>query len=130
MVTRVFVYGTLKAGMASRHLVKPYLVETRPAVARGLLYDLPCGYPAMVPGEGTVHGELLTLRRAERALQVLDCLEDFHGPGHAGNLYERVRTRVVTAEGEECEAWVYYWARPHELPALGRLLPGGRWPPP
>ena len=57
---KVFVYGTLKPGECNyRRYCEGKVVEALPAIARGQLFALPIGYPAMVAGEGIVCGFLL-----------------------------------------------------------------------
>ena len=54
---QVFVYGTLKPGEVNYQLYcAESVVEFFPAVAKGLLYKLPIGYPAMTRGDRNVLG--------------------------------------------------------------------------
>ncbi|MFZ5591461.1 MAG: gamma-glutamylcyclotransferase family protein [Bacillota bacterium] len=124
---RVFVYGTLLTGMANHYLIAPYAKKITPAQARGLLYALPYGYPAMIAGNGTVYGEVVELTGGEEAWRVLDDLEDYRGPGCPDNLYERVVQKVCLPGGQLISAYVYLWAKPDELPRIGRLLVHGNW---
>lgn len=100
---RVFVYGTLKRGQRNHPLVVPYLHRVLPGSVAGFrLYHLgagerrPYAYPAMVPGEGRVYGEVLFL--SPQALPLLDALEE------EGVEYRRVRVWVETPEGR-LSAW-------------------------
>jgi len=121
-VERVFVYGTLKRGERNHPLVAPYLHRVLPGWVEGFrLYHLPQGphrpyaYPAMVPGEGRVYGEVLCL--APEALPLLDELEE------EGVEYRRVRMVAQTPEGP-VEAWAYLYLGGLE----GALpLPQGVW---
>lgn len=57
-----------------------------------------------------VHGELLRLipAVASSTLAELDALEEFAGPGCAGNVYERVEVMVEAGESDApVRAWVY-----------------------
>uniref|UniRef100_A0A7C2FUI4 Gamma-glutamylcyclotransferase family protein n=3 Tax=Thermus islandicus TaxID=540988 RepID=A0A7C2FUI4_9DEIN len=119
---RVFVYGTLKRGQRNHSLVAPYLQRVLPGSVAGFrLYHLgagghrPYAYPAMVPGEGRVYGEVLFLR--PQALPLLDALEE------EGVEYRRVRVRVETPEGR-LSAWTYLYLGDLEA-ALP--LPEGVW---
>ncbi|GLV48067.1 gamma-glutamylcyclotransferase [Thermus sp. LT1-2-5] len=121
---RVFVYGTLKRGERNHARVAGKLLGVVPGYVEGFrLYHLPEGegrpyaYPAMVPGEGRVYGEVLLL--PEEALSLLDALEE------EGEEYRRVRVLVHTAEGP-LEAWAYLYLQDLQ----GALpLPEGVWPP-
>jgi len=117
----VFVYGTLKRGERAAALAeRAGLVARVPALAKGLvLFDLPFGYPAAVPGEGVVYGELLYFEDLERALALLDRYE--------GSEYLRVPHRVL-AGGRERLAWVYLYKSEEAARKVGgRRLRGGRW---
>lgn len=117
----VFVYGTLKQGERNHGLVASLVRRVLPGYVEGFaLYHLPAGkgrpyaYPAMVPGEGRVFGEVLFL--PPEALPLLDELED------EGVEYRRARVRVQTPEGA-VEAWAYLYLE--EPP--GVLLLEGVW---
>ncbi|MFE6931635.1 gamma-glutamylcyclotransferase [Streptomyces sp. NPDC057699] len=158
-----FVYGTLLPGEPNHdRFLRGRTCRERPAVLPGaLLYEGP-GYPYAVEGHGTVHGALVTAAPGAYAelLGLLDDLEEFLGPGHPRNLYERVAREAVPAPGVPHEpgpggpgarepagqpgpgepgpvrAWVYLAAGAvaRSLRTGGTLVPGGDWlsrrPPP
>lgn len=97
-----FVYGTLLPGEPNHDLfLRGRTTGERPAVLpRALLYDGP-GYPYAIDGHGRVHGTLLTAAPGVygELLGLLDHLEEYLGPGHPRNLYERV-VREVELPGE------------------------------
>jgi len=125
---RLFVYGTLMSGMSNHHYLKGRVADLQQARARGLLYHLPYGYPAMVEGDGVVTGELVTLIDPAEILADLDELEDYHGPGNPGNEYERVNRPVELMNGRMVtEAWVYLYCRGEEAARIGRLVKDGDW---
>ena len=119
----VFVYGTLKSGGSNAAVARRAgLIRATPARLQGFrIYDLqPEGYPAVVRGPGVVYGEVLTLAGSLTEMDALEGL-DLTPP-----MYRRIRCRT---EGSG-EAWVYEYARPERLDALGATwLPSGRWPP-
>lgn len=115
----MFVYGTLREGGSNRRLVEPYLLTSRPHAVPGRLYDAG-DYPALVLDEretGLVFGEVLTV--TEAALEPLDELEDYFGPGHPDNLYDRVQL----GDG----VWVYVWPQEKADAARLPLIEGGDW---
>lgn len=65
-----------------------------------LLYEGP-GYPYAVEGHGTVHGALVTAAPGSygELLGLLDHLEEYLGPDHPRNLYERVVRQVIPGPG-------------------------------
>ncbi|WP_097929919.1 gamma-glutamylcyclotransferase [Streptomyces anulatus] len=133
-----FVYGTLLPGEPNHDLfLRGRTAGERPAVLpRALLYDGP-GYPYAIEGHGRVHGTLLVAAPGiyGELLGLLDHLEEFLGPGHPRNLYERVVREVeLPAQGapdggEPVRAWVYLAAAAvtRSLRTGGVLIPEGRW---
>lgn len=115
----LFVYGTLRPALARgepAELIRG-LRHCGSATVSGLLYDLG-DYPALVPGEGLVRGDLLEITSAEQ-LAALDAYEECDGPRP---LYRRELLPAVRADGEETLAWVYRYAGPL---AAARPIPGG-----
>lgn len=154
-----FVYGTLLPGEPNHDLFLRgrTSVERAAVLPRALLYDGP-GYPYAIDGHGRVHGTLLTAAPGVygELLGLLDHLEEYLGPGHPRNLYERVIREVELpgeaegkgkgkgkgeregerdgeAEGEEgareIRAWVYLAAAAvtRSLRTSGSVIAEGRW---
>lgn len=102
----VFTYGTLQRGFRNHaRFVRGRaagIVPARLCGARVWAYTS-LGFPGLEllqPGDGgVVYGELLRLSPGTFAatLAELDALEEFAGPGHAGNVYERVLVEVEVA---------------------------------
>ncbi|WP_098020427.1 gamma-glutamylcyclotransferase family protein [Streptomyces sp. b62] len=130
-----FVYGTLLPGEPNHDLfLRGRTAGERPAVLpRALLYDGP-GYPYAIEGHGRVHGTLLVAAPGVygELLGLLDHLEQFLGPGHPRNLYERVVREVELpgpGDGGPVRAWVYLAATAvtRSLRTGGVVIPEGRW---
>jgi gamma-glutamylcyclotransferase (GGCT)/AIG2-like uncharacterized protein YtfP len=128
-VVKVFVYGTLKPGEANyQRYCAGKVVETTKAIAQGKLFALPMGYPAMTPGDSTVHGYLLSLTNLD-VLNALDELEDYH-PARAAseNLYNRKQIETYNPQGNSLGwAWVYIMTQELVLQLEGVHLPNGWW---
>lgn len=127
-----FVYGTLMQNMANHHLVQGDVLQCHRATIKGTLYHLPRqGYPVLVEeGEGTVHGEVLKMRRQEQVLARLDRLEGFITPGNPANLYERDEREVYLPEtGESVCTYVYVCPEHHRerIKRIGVLVADGNW---
>lgn len=128
---QVFVYGTLKPGEENynRYCLGRGVIHT-PAIARGLLYQLPMGYPAMTTGEGWVHGFRLSFNDAH-LLAELDDLETFAPDRHAReNEYQRTWIEIYTPEQESLgQSWGYQmWAS--KIQELGGIpIFSGLWQP-
>ena len=149
----MFFYGTLKRGHANHDLFCQGYMRLKEASARGRLYDLPLGYPALVVPEedisaaGTADpaGDVSEQRRLglgavrrpdgprvygelftfDDPEERLPALDRLEGfyPG-GPSLYRRVLIPVETAGGTGVLAWAYVTAG-----SFGTHLPGGHWPP-
>lgn len=123
----IFVYGTLKPGLRYHYLAqKAGAFEKEEAYLEGFgLYHLePENYPALVRGEGRVHGWRYTYADISKALKVLDHLEGLHLEPPE---YERV---VAVAQPSKKKAWVYlYVGRERLEQATATLVSTGIWKP-
>ncbi|SMB89001.1 gamma-glutamylcyclotransferase family protein [Deinococcus hopiensis] len=132
LLTRVFVYGTLRPGERNAAVARRGGTFTAvSALLSGyrLLHLLPEAYPGVVPGapEDTVLGEVLTYAPADwdRALPFLDELE---GVNDTPPLYIREQVTVGLEGGRELSAWVYVYADTARLSRPGvRPVPEGDW---
>lgn len=129
MIEYMFVYGTLLRGFINHHLIKPFAVEIVPAATPGELFHLEYGYPALVLNNAAqwVSGEAVKVSDLARALPILDNLEGYHGVNHPDNLYNREVCKIRLADGTERDSYVYVWAHPDRLPAIGLPVTGGSW---
>ncbi len=116
----LFVYGTLREGQTMSGLLARR--PRSPARVRGALWDLPAGYPALVPDPdaGWVHGELIGALEPA----VLGLIDHYEGV-HEG-LYRRVLVDVHLGLRTE-RAWAYVMEHPERLG--GRRVSSGRWRP-
>lgn len=110
----VFVYGTLLRGERNHGVVAPYLKAVQPGMVRGRMYDVGT-YPALVLGtdDHLVVGEWFTVTGA--GLKAMDALEEYFGPGHPDNEYERVQVADVS-NGRS--GWVYVWEDNRQCPEI------------
>jgi gamma-glutamylaminecyclotransferase len=114
-MTKVFVYGTLKAGYGNHQLLADSIsIGDASTVARWAMID--SGFPVVLPGDdGQVVGEVYDIDKI--TLQRLDRLES------NGHMYQREVVDVALANGEVIQAWMYvgvpdYW----HMPILGQNL--------
>jgi gamma-glutamylcyclotransferase (GGCT)/AIG2-like uncharacterized protein YtfP len=128
---RLFVYGSLMEGFFNyKKTLEGKVISRDPTRARGLLYHQSLkGYPAMIPGEGWVKGELLELSDFENIILLCDQAEGYLGPGHCENEYERRFSALELDNGEENFAHIYWYVRRDlctpENPAVP--VPSGDW---
>ncbi len=121
---KIFVYGTLKPGGRNYFLARG-VTHAEDAFLDGytLLHFEPEGYPAMVPGEGQVHGVVLTFADFGVVLPDLDALEGLHLTPPE---YERV---LVSAQPSGETVWTYVYVNQIRLTGAGVTpVAGGNWP--
>ncbi|MFI5862509.1 gamma-glutamylcyclotransferase family protein [Streptomyces sp. NPDC051546] len=130
-----FVYGTLRPGEVNHDLfLRGRTAAEEPArLPDAALYEGP-GYPYAVdrPGSGSaIAGELVTPVPGAygELLLALDLLEEYAGPGHPANIYDRTAREALRPDGTPVRAWVYLAAPPlaHRLARSGTPIPGGDW---
>ena len=97
-------------------------LQARPARTRGKLFQLPAGYPGLVPhAEGAwVKGELVSVNSMAR-FTVLDMVE-----GVDKGLYERIKI-PVEIEGQEIQAWAYVMSEKQVKQLGGTPIRSGAW---
>jgi len=126
---KVFVYGTLKPGECNyQRYCTGFVVAAEPAVARGQLFALPVGYPAMTPGDGLVHGVLLSFA-SPAILRNLDELEDYdpHRPT-SQNEYDRQQIEVFNPALQSLGLVWAYLMTPEKVRRIGGVpIPAGVW---
>ncbi|MEO0408712.1 MAG: gamma-glutamylcyclotransferase [Cyanobacteria bacterium P01_A01_bin.135] len=133
----VFVYGTLKPGGVNYPRYCAGALSQQPAIARGHLYDLPAGYPAMTAPTDTafaIYGYRLQFNDPAW-LKMLDELEDYDPlRPRQENEYYRIQVPLVPTEPRVLgleplgTAWVYLMEPWRVQQMGGKLLPQGRWP--
>jgi gamma-glutamylcyclotransferase (GGCT)/AIG2-like uncharacterized protein YtfP len=130
--TAFFVYGTLKRGQLNCSLIEPHARWIERAYTSGRLFDVGL-FPALVEGEGTVHGELVHLDAMDvpRLLSLIDRLEDFRPEDPGGSMYVRRVVEVTTDSNHRVPAYAYFYNCEHpSLPRPATLvhLAAGEWP--
>lgn len=126
---RVFVYGTLKPGEENYRLFcEGKIYRTVAAIARGDLYDLPVGYPAMTPGTGEVRGYVLEFDDPT-LLAELDELEEYDPQLPAEeNIYTRLAVEVVDENHQAIgHAWLYQMSMERVKAMGGVKVKDGVW---
>lgn len=133
----VFVYGTLKPNEINHSVCADYVEECHPAIAHGLLYHLPFGYPAMTPTEaGVVQGYVLVFTNPI-VLSVLDDFEQhdpekfrYYAPGQSlvANQYQRQLLQAYTPDHYPAWlAWSYVMTVEQISRVNGIAAPSGCW---
>lgn len=120
----LFVYGTLRRGMRYAHYLQGASLVVSNAWIQGELFDTGDGYPGLISGKGRVIGDIYQVDSEQ--LKRVDELEDYFGPNHPDNLYERVMEEINTKKGHLL-AWVYYYCDTARLKQTGIWIPSGNW---
>jgi gamma-glutamylcyclotransferase (GGCT)/AIG2-like uncharacterized protein YtfP len=116
-----FVYGTLMKDLKNHDYIAKDILTREEAWIPGTLYHLEYGYPALIlDGNGKVKGEWVQVRNGDEIVRKLDALEDYYGPGHPDNHYERRQIEVLGQKG-----YVYEWVL--SLKGISTLVPHGDW---
>ena len=115
MADFVFFYGTLMTpfNRPGRQRVTPQMSFVGRGTIRAALFDLGI-YPAAVPSHDgrTVSGEVYELLDPPVVLAVLDEIEGYRAAEPERSLYTRVLTDVALDDGENLEAWAYFYNAP------------------
>ena len=118
MITRLFVYGTLRPGQQRWPFLAPFVIdEGDDESVSGVLYDTGNDYPAArFDRRGAIHGRVYSLHpdRLDEALQRLDEVE-----GAVVDLFHRIT--VTTSAGHD--AWAYEYCGETEFVEIT----GGDW---
>lgn len=127
---RLFFYGTLLDGSdnAMARAVHRLVTPIGPATVRGSLFAVPDAqgwFPALIAGEGLVHGGLYEATSAltPGELSRLDAYEEYDPRDPAGSLYLRQTREVTDAAGAQISADLYLYNWP--LPPGSCAIPSG-----
>jgi len=119
----LFLYGTLLpddvAGEVT-HIVRLFN-QMGSAYVRGRLYDFG-DYPGAIldpSSEMSIRGELVALPPNQTLIDELDKYEEFDSLNPDASLFIRKRTKVMLANGESLEAWIYVYNKdPGDAPIV------------
>lgn len=123
MSERVFFYGTLRTGFTRRPQigVDSKLTFVGHGSIQALLFDLGL-YPAAVPGDGRVWGEVFEIDDPLSVLTRLDAIEGYRPATPEQSLYTRMQAPVALEGGRTVSAWVYFYNAP--LGQASQILSG------
>jgi gamma-glutamylcyclotransferase (GGCT)/AIG2-like uncharacterized protein YtfP len=128
---KLFAYGSLMEGFFNyEKVLKNKVISRNFGKVRGLLYHQnKKGYPALVPGNELVSGELLELVNFDELILECDKLEEYFGANNPDNYYERRITEIELINGVKTSAWVYWYTR-NDLKSYKNpvtYIPNGDW---
>lgn len=117
-----FVYGTLKIGGVFAKHFDEYRLSSEKATLKDMdLYKVGW-FPGILPGKGSVIGELHKYKEPDAVLKHMDRIEGYNG--NENDLFKREHKTVITASGKEVEAIVYVY---NNDPASMKMIENGVW---
>jgi gamma-glutamylcyclotransferase (GGCT)/AIG2-like uncharacterized protein YtfP len=124
----LFVYGSLRKGFQhpAYGYISRYFTLVSDATVKGALYDMG-PYPAAIPGDGIIIGELYRINNADEFSWAMAQLDDYEGlntEDGAKPLYRREPVDAETAGSTE-RAWIYWFngeVNPQSRIATGDVL--------
>ena len=124
---KIFVYGSLRKDFWNHEKVFKHRLRKieKGSLKDFSLYHLPAGYPAIVPGNDTIYGEICTLSHAKH-LKSIDLLEGYTG-NPAIDLYVREKKSILLEDGREEMCWVYLYINQNYVKNKGIYIPHGDW---
>ena len=100
-----FVYGTLKKGGCFAKEFDKFRVNSEEASINNMnLYKIGW-FPGIVPGDGSVKGELHEYKEVDKVRQIMNHIEGC--TGSKSDLFRCERHNVITSSGKEIKADVY-----------------------
>ena len=109
----IFVYGTLLEGCRNYDLyLKGHVHQVTPALVKGTLYSLKMRhYPALLPGDEFIHGEMMEVD--DEVIPAIDRLESYM-PGNLYNEYNKEDAQIYdTDRNPLCVLPVYFYNIAH-----------------
>lgn len=132
----LFTYGSLMENFFNYQLYLTGKIQGKPKKARiqGSLYHLTeKGYPALLPAESWVYGEVFELKDFDQDIQVLDQMEGFD-QGEPNEYHREKRTvylfnEATQAYDQALTAYVYRYAVENdaEFKNHSDFIPEGDW---
>ena len=108
-VLPIFVYGTLMVGERNYiDVLHDNLTHVENAKVKGTLYYYKKeDYPALMPGEHWIEGQLFYVNELHEVLKPLDEIEGYISKNNPSNMYNRDIVEVVTEDGKMLQAYAY-----------------------
>ncbi|CAM3700289.1 gamma-glutamylcyclotransferase family protein [Erysipelothrix urinaevulpis] len=109
MSDQIFVYGTLMEGYRNfDKYLQGHVLKIEKATVKGKLYDMPyLDFPALLEGNDTVHGEVITVDNFSKLQKDIDAMEGYKG--NDDDMYKRIPKTVFLESGEEIILDVYQY---------------------
>lgn len=131
----IFVYGSLREGFFNynKYLDGKVLNKRDAKLENMRLYHMDYkGYPAIINGEETVLGEIITLNESdyESTMKAVDEMEGFISENNPENEYHKIILEVEdiqTNEKEKCFVYFYNKDKDIDFEDKAEHIPSGDW---
>lgn len=131
LVDKIFVYGSLRSDMFNyERLLKGKVSKVYKGTITGELFHIENkGYPAVIPGECIIKGELMEIKDFEKNLVELDKLENYTYDNSINCEYLRKEVLVKLEDGSSQKAYYYEYNPKSNINSEDKLisLPHGDW---
>ena len=131
LIDKIFVYGSLRSDMFNyERLLKGKVSKVYKGEIRGNLFHLDNkGYPAVIPGDGIIKGEIMELKDFKKSLIELDDLENYTEDNNINCEYLRKEVVVILEDGSKQNAYYYEYNPKAKINSEDKLItvPSGNW---
>jgi gamma-glutamylcyclotransferase (GGCT)/AIG2-like uncharacterized protein YtfP len=117
-----FVYGTLKEGGCFAKDFDKFRVSSEKAKIDNMALYKVGWFPGIIPGNGSVEGELHEYKNVDMVTQIMNRIEGCSGS--KSDLFRCERHNVMTVSGKEIEANVYIF---NQETKHAKLIENGIW---
>ncbi|WP_042274976.1 gamma-glutamylcyclotransferase family protein [Faecalimicrobium dakarense] len=131
LVNKIFVYGSLRSDMFNyKKLLEGKVSNVVKGCINGELFHLDNkGYPAVIPGNKKIQGELMELIDFDKSLEGLDELERYSEDNNINCEYLRKEVDVFLEDGSTEKAYYYEYNPKANINLNDKTIPvlSGDW---
>ena len=129
---KIFVYGSLMEGFWNYdRSLNGHILSNETAFVKGKLYHLAHkGFPALLPGDEWIQGELMLVEDYEELFPILSEIEGFIAPNHPDNEYNLTNIKVYDTQKNYLETVPFYdylVENDPEFTSQAVYIPSGNW---
>lgn len=122
----LFVYGSLTEGMVHFGKIKDFIKSVRPAFAKGSVYRMKVGFPAMaLDGQDTIRGQLLELEASDLMWHLLDGFFGFNSQDPSKSIF--IKEYIYIMVGDQMMQACAYVLNKEKCSNQMQFIEGGDW---
>lgn len=125
LIDKIFVYDSLRSDMFNYNkLLNGKVSKVYKGTIKGQLFHLDNkGYPAVIPGNDNISGELMELKDFDKSLVELDKLENYTEDNNLNCEYLRKEVKVKLEDGSIEKAYYYEYNPESNINENDNLIP-------